>query len=105
MSRKTTAYAVLASIAMLVFVACTAAVKAAKTVLDIGDAACEIIEENYDNATAKVACDYIDQADSKAHLLTMVIPAGQARAFKKSKTVKYVGTASSSAAPAASASK
>ena len=100
-------YALLVGVLMLLVVACTAAVKAAQTALDIGDAACEIVEQNYDNATVKVWCNYIDKADNASHLLTMVLPAHQAMGLKKSKTVKYVGNppATVSASASASASK
>lgn len=92
MSRvRTTVYALLTATIMIVVVACTAAMKGAQTALDIGDAACEVVELNYDNATAKLLCNYIDKADSAARLISMVIPTEQARAFKKSKNLKTVG--------------
>ena len=94
MKRSTPYIIIVAALALLV-VACAAVVKASQTALDIGAAACSVVEQNYTNNTVTVACDYIDKADSASHLLSMVLPTAQATGFVKSPKIKYVGAAPS----------
>lgn len=78
----------LGSLALLVVMACAAATSscaAAKpivqTALDIGVAACSVIDVDTTNPNVQLVCKYIDQADGVAKVVLAIMPREKARAL------------------------